>query len=98
MADRPILDVQGLTKSYPSADGSLTVLKDITFSLRRADTCAILGPSGSGKTTLLGLCAGLDEASAGRVCLDGMDLRNWTRMAERSCAGEWWASCFRTFN
>ena len=74
MADKPILDVQGLTKSYPSVDGSLTVLKDITFSLQRADSCAILGPSGSGKTTLLGLCAGLDEASAGRVCLDGTDL------------------------
>ena len=74
MADKPILDVQGLTKSYPSVDGSLTVLKDITFSLQRADSCAILGPSGSGKTTLLGLCAGLDGASAGRVCLDGTDL------------------------
>src|SRR6058998_1040187 len=74
MADELILDVQGLSKSYPSINGPLTVLRDITFSLRQGDTCAILGPSGSGKTTLLGLCAGLDRPSAGRVRLDGSDL------------------------
>ncbi|HMJ67134.1 MAG TPA: ABC transporter ATP-binding protein [Candidatus Binatia bacterium] len=74
MADKLILDVEGLGKSYPSVDGQLTVLHDITFSLRAADTCAILGPSGSGKTTLLGLCAGLDQPSAGRVSLDGQEL------------------------
>ena len=32
---------------------------------------AIVGPSGSGKTTLLGLCAGLDDSTAGSVLLDG---------------------------
>jgi predicted ABC-type transport system involved in lysophospholipase L1 biosynthesis ATPase subunit len=38
----------------------LTVLKNISFELPQASTCAILGPSGSGKTALLGLRAGLD--------------------------------------
>jgi putative ABC transport system ATP-binding protein len=70
----PILDVQRLTKSYPNGTGTLTVLKDISFSLSAGDTCAILGPSGSGKTTLLGLCAGLDQPSEGQVRLDGIDL------------------------
>jgi putative ABC transport system ATP-binding protein len=74
MAKKPILDVQGLTKSYPAVDGPLTVLKDISFTLHRGDTCAILGPSGSGKTTLLGLCAGLDQPSSGRIWLDGTEL------------------------
>jgi putative ABC transport system ATP-binding protein len=69
-----MLDVRGLTKSYPSAAGTLTVLKDITFSLAAGSTCAILGPSGSGKTTLLGLCAGLDQPTAGAVRLRGIDL------------------------
>src|SRR6266536_3241785 len=69
-----MLEVRGLTKSYPSAAGNLTVLKDITFSLAAGSTCAILGPSGSGKTTLLGLCAGLDQPTAGEVRLDGIAL------------------------
>jgi len=49
----------------------LTVLKDVNLSLEEGDTLAIVGPSGSGKTTLLGLCAGLDDATAGSVLLDG---------------------------
>jgi len=69
-----MLEVRGLTKSYPSAAGTLTVLKDITFSLAAGSTCAILGPSGSGKTTLLGLCAGLDQPTSGEVYLRGIDL------------------------
>src|SRR5712691_9654988 len=69
-----MLEVRGLTKSYPSAAGTLTVLKDITFSLAAGSTCAILGPSGSGKTTLLGLCAGLDRPTSGEVRLRGIDL------------------------
>ena len=69
-----MLDVRGLTKSYPSAAGNLTVLKDITFALAAGTTCAILGPSGSGKTTLLGLCAGLDQPTSGEVYLRGIDL------------------------
>lgn len=80
MSDSLILDVQGLTKSYPATSDrrrhpdELIVLRDITFSLPRGDTCAILGPSGSGKTTLLGLCAGLDIPTAGNVRLAGVDL------------------------
>lgn len=56
---------------HETAEHELTVLKDVSLSLDAGDTLAIVGPSGSGKTTLLGLCAGLDDASAGSVELDG---------------------------
>ena len=69
-----ILEAKALTQSYRSGDGSLTVLKDVSFSVPAAGSCAIVGPSGSGKTTLLGLCAGLDVPSSGSVLLDGRDL------------------------
>lgn len=68
---RPILKVSGLRKVHKTAEHELTVLKDVSLSLDAGDTLAIVGPSGSGKTTLLGLCAGLDDASAGSVELDG---------------------------
>jgi putative ABC transport system ATP-binding protein len=69
-----ILEVRGLTKSYPNGASMLTVVKDITFSIAKGSTCAIVGPSGSGKTTLLGLCAGLDQPTSGEVRIDGIHL------------------------
>jgi len=74
MNSSPVLEVQGLSKTYRSGNGVLMVVKDISFLLAQGATCAILGPSGSGKTTLLSLCAGLDQPSAGEVRLDGVSL------------------------
>ncbi|MGP8237991.1 MAG: ABC transporter ATP-binding protein [Limisphaerales bacterium] len=73
-AQPTILEVRELTKRYRSGNGTLTVLKDVSFALPAASTCAIVGPSGSGKTTLIGLCAGLDQPSAGEVYLDSIHL------------------------
>lgn len=70
----PILQIDGLGKTYSVAGSPLRVLQDVSFSMGAGETCAILGPSGSGKTTLLGLCAGLDRATTGSVVLDGRDL------------------------
>lgn len=69
-----ILNVANLGKTYQSAGKTLTVLDQITFSVKAGSTNAIVGPSGSGKTTLLGLCAGLDRSSAGKVQLNGIYL------------------------
>jgi putative ABC transport system ATP-binding protein len=69
-----VLQCQSLTRTYRSGDRTLTVLKDITFSLSHGEFMAILGPSGSGKTTLLGLLAGLDQPTAGTVHLEGQEL------------------------
>ena len=81
-----ILNVRNLSKSYQSGGRTLTVLHEVSFTLRAGDTFAIVGPSGSGKTTLLGLCAGLDRASSGSVELNGVKLdemredeRAWVR-------------------
>lgn len=52
----------------------LTILDDITFSLRAGDSLAITGASGSGKSTLLGLLAGLDTPTTGQVNLLGQSI------------------------
>jgi putative ABC transport system ATP-binding protein len=69
-----LLKVERLTKTYATAAGPLTVLRDVGFALHAGDTCAIVGPSGSGKTTLLGLCAGLDQPTDGSVQLAGREI------------------------
>jgi len=66
-----MLKVERLTKTYRTAGGPLTVLREVSFEFATGASVAIVGPSGSGKTTLLGLCAGLDRPSSGSVVLAG---------------------------
>jgi putative ABC transport system ATP-binding protein len=67
----PIVEAQRLSKRVPSGETTLTILEDVSFSIRSGETVAIVGASGSGKTTLLGLLAGLDRPTDGEVRLAG---------------------------
>lgn len=86
-----MLKVERLTKTYMTATGPLTVLKEVTLEVAAGDTLAVVGPSGSGKTTLLGLCAGLDQPSTGSVVLNGTDLGALTEdgraLLRNACVG-----------
>ena len=74
MSNSSILSVKNLTKTFTSGNKQLTVLKNITFSVEKGISCAIVGPSGSGKTTLLGLCAGLDKPTSGDIILNDLKI------------------------
>ncbi len=54
--------------------GSVTAVTDISFEIPEGRFISFLGPSGCGKTTLLRLIAGLEQATTGRIMLDGEDL------------------------
>jgi lipoprotein-releasing system ATP-binding protein len=68
-----LLQVTNLSKDYPTPRGPLSILSEITLSLKRGDAAAIMGPSGSGKSTLLYIIGALESPTSGSVVLDGQD-------------------------
>jgi putative ABC transport system ATP-binding protein len=73
-ASSPIVSVEHVFKSVTDSTGTLTILRDIDFSLNPRETAAIVGASGSGKSTLLTIIAGLDTPTRGTVRLAGQDI------------------------
>ncbi|MCL2794263.1 MAG: nitrate/sulfonate/bicarbonate ABC transporter ATP-binding protein [Microbacteriaceae bacterium] len=74
-ARTPIVEVEHISKRFPSADGStLTVLDDVSVTLHEGEVVALLGKSGSGKSTLLRTIAGLIAPTAGEVRYRGTRL------------------------
>ena len=76
-APRPgaVLEFDHVTFGYP---GGSEVLRDATFKLEAGKTYAFVGPTGGGKTTTASLMARLYDPTAGRVLLDGRDIRSCT--------------------
>jgi subfamily B ATP-binding cassette protein MsbA len=52
------------------------VLRDVTFTVPKGTVVALVGPSGAGKTTLVDLVGRFYDATAGRVAMDGRDVRS----------------------
>jgi NitT/TauT family transport system ATP-binding protein len=65
------ISVRELSKGYPSRDGCVHALQQISFNVKEGEFVAVVGPSGCGKSTLLKILAGLLPPSKGEACLRG---------------------------
>ncbi|MDO7881527.1 ABC transporter ATP-binding protein [Salinibacterium soli] len=68
-----VVELDAVSFSYPGAEQP--VLRAISFTARPGQTTAIIGSTGAGKTTLVNLLPRLFDATAGRVLIDGVDVR-----------------------
>jgi ATP-binding cassette subfamily B protein len=72
--------------SFDYGDGR-PVLRGITLAIAPGETVALVGPSGCGKTTLMSLLERLHAPTAGRILVDGTDIRDCTQQSLRSQIG-----------
>ncbi|MDO5047716.1 MAG: ABC transporter ATP-binding protein [Anaerococcus sp.] len=63
-----------LTKEFKSGESKITANDNINFALEKGKLLIIVGASGAGKTTLLNMLGGMDQASSGKILIDGKNL------------------------
>ncbi len=68
------LTLTNVNKEYTTEAGVFKALSDVSFDLENGEFVVILGPSGAGKTTLLNLLGGMDDATNGKIVLDGQEI------------------------
>ncbi len=71
-----MIKANSVTKVVNTSEGSLQILRPISFEVKSGESVSVIGASGSGKSTLLGLLAGLDQVSEGEIFLDNEALHN----------------------
>ena len=69
-----LLSVENLSKSFPSGDDTIDVLRELSLELQPGEMLAVMGESGSGKSTFLHLVGAMERPDSGRILFNGRDL------------------------
>ncbi|BDI23714.1 ABC transporter ATP-binding protein [Herbiconiux sp. L3-i23] len=80
-ADRPVIDVQHVTRTYKD----VTALDDVSFSIAENTICGLLGRNGAGKTTLMQLLTGQEFPSSGDIRVAGRNPVENTDVLQQLC-------------
>jgi putative ABC transport system ATP-binding protein len=95
----PVLELDGVKKSYPLPDGGRHLVLDLAhFELSAGEQAAMEGPSGTGKTTFLNCCAGILRPDKGCVRIDGQDITSLRESDADALRGRCLGYVFQTFN
>lgn len=72
-----IIKFEKVKKHYKMGELTIKALSEVDFEINKGEICVILGPSGAGKTTLLNLLGGMDNASTGKIIVDGENITDY---------------------
>lgn len=92
-----MIKANSVVKVVDTSEGSLQILRPISFEVKSGESVAIIGASGSGKSTLLGLLAGLDEVTEGEIFLDGEALHTMNEEQRTILRGQKVGFIFQSF-
>ncbi len=70
----PVFSARGVTRTYVTGQGELTVLKGVDLDIFPGELVGLIGPSGSGKSSLLHAAGLLERPTAGQIRIDGEDV------------------------
>ncbi len=93
-----VVMAKGLTKHYLHGQMQVPALRGVDLGIERGEFTSLAGPSGSGKTTLLNLIGCLDQASAGELTLDGIDVSTLSPVEQAKVRREKIGFVFQTYN
>ncbi|MGG3999450.1 ABC transporter ATP-binding protein [Anoxybacillus kestanbolensis] len=74
-----LLVLDRVTKTYEDAEQKVTVLHQVSFSVKEGEFVAVVGPSGSGKSTFLSIAGALLSPTSGRVIIDGTEIQQLSK-------------------
>ena len=69
-----IVRLENVTKVYGKGDAVVHALQDVTMSVQKGETLAVVGASGSGKSTLLHMIGGVDVPTSGKIYVEGREI------------------------
>lgn len=69
-----IVRLENVTKVYGKGDAVVHALQDVTMSVQKGETLAVVGASGSGKSTLLHMIGGVDIPTSGKIYVEGREI------------------------
>jgi len=93
-----VIELDHVTKTYPTRDGPVHALRDVSLAVPRGRFVAIRGPSGCGKSTLLAMAGALGSPSAGGVRLGGQDLAGLSAAEKARLRGQRVGFVFQMFH
>ena len=84
---KEIISIQSVSKIYNLGETVVKALDNVSLSIYDNDYISIMGPSGSGKSTIIQMIERFYDPKAGRILLDGKDLKSYNVKSLRQTIG-----------
>ncbi|MEC7399416.1 MAG: ABC transporter ATP-binding protein, partial [Pseudomonadota bacterium] len=98
MSDAPIIELEGITKTFGTGAAAFQALKGVDLSIARGDFVAVMGPSGSGKSTTMNILGCLDTPTSGTFRFRGVEVQSLSRDQRSMLRRRYLGFVFQGFN